>query len=268
MKNNFLKVLSFLMVLAVVLACGNAKKNINMSKEELMKIHKINNDVSNADFFAVSEDSTWMLSVVFGESLVFTSTTDKVKFISTDATPQLAIGANIVQIVAENEIEKIDIHIDVQTCDDNKRLMSVSHTDKKSMDLKSYKGCGTYQGTADLFGTWELESINNEPLETSLFPEKLPNITIQRGEPAIGGFAGCNSYGGNIEFGFGNFTTKGVMSTKMYCEKTSAVENDFLSVISETKVLYSFKDKKLILESEKGSLIFNKVKNDGKQEQF
>ena len=268
MKNNFLKILSFFMVLSIVLACGNTKKKLNMSKEELMRIHKINNNVSSADFFAVADDSSWMLSVVFGESLVFTSTTDKVKFVSNDANPQLATGANIVQIVAENEVEKIDIHIDLQTCDYNKRLMSVSHTDKKSMDLKNYKGCGTYMGNANLFGTWELESVNNEPLNTSLFPEKRPNLNIQRGEPAIGGFAGCNSYGGNIEFGFNNFTTKGVMATKMYCENTSGVENDFLAVISETKVLYSFEANKLVLESEKGSLIFNKVKNDGKQEQF
>jgi heat shock protein HslJ len=109
-------------------------------------------------------------------------------------------------------------------------------------------------------GNWSLSSMQFGKSEAQAIT--VP-ITLNISQDAkIGGKGGCNSYGGSYLLKKNNQVEfKNIISTKMYCEGTSELEDTFFQSLQGAKTA-KIKNGKLILENkEKGILlIFEKRK--------
>jgi heat shock protein HslJ len=74
----------------------------------------------------------------------------------------------------------------------------------------------------------------------------------------MSGFAGCNRVFGPISFSYNRIHIKPLASTKMYCEGTSSIENEIMTIL-EGNPIYNLKEGHLTLETQKGSLLLKKV---------
>lgn len=105
---------------------------------------------------------------------------------------------------------------------------------------------------ATLFNSeWTLIKIN----DASVTVTKSPTIQFQENENKMAGFAGCNRYFGSYAIQGKTLTFSGVGSTKMFCNETMDIEQQFLGALQKvdafevnenTLMLYS--QKQIVLE--------------------
>ncbi|MEX2143563.1 MAG: META domain-containing protein [Anaerolineales bacterium] len=89
-------------------------------------------------------------------------------------------------------------------------------------------------GSGSLAGTsWILQSINGIPVGG---PVDNQNVTlIFTSATEMGGFGGCNSYGGSYQAGVSSIAFSDIMSTLMACvdNNISRVETEFFNALNE-----------------------------------
>lgn len=83
----------------------------------------------------------------------------------------------------------------------------------------------------DLSGDWGLVSYGDAVSPTPALPGVDTSFTFENGQ--MSGNVGCNGFGGEYDLRGEQITFKGIMSTMMFCEATSAQEQGVLSVFSD-----------------------------------
>ncbi|MBI9065172.1 MAG: META domain-containing protein [Marinilabiliaceae bacterium] len=100
---------------------------------------------------------------------------------------------------------------------------------------------------------WELTRFNEQSPAEAGFADRTPNLVINMQESKIGGFSGCNSFGGKVAIEENKITFNQVFSTKMFCE--GIPEPEFFKLLNNT-LTYSIanntltfkKDSKVVME--------------------
>ena len=123
-----------------------------------------------------------------------------------------------------------------------------SNTDSISIlfDGIRYTGCGRYTHDNTLHNTWILEAIDDKPIPTEQYGERVPNMTIDLINRQMRGNDGCNQIGSSIAIEGTRIRFGAFFATRMACMNLQP--NPFRTdLLSEHLVDYYFKDGKLIL---------------------
>lgn len=79
---------------------------------------------------------------------------------------------------------------------------------------------------------WILSEFNGQsPLDAG-FSKRLPHLVINLNENKIGGYSGCNSFGGKATVDKNSITFSQIFSTKMFCQ--GVPESEFFNLLSNT----------------------------------
>lgn len=237
-------------------SCGN-------SKERDIKIDTVTNEVihqniSTVDFHANGSENSWQLSVTFDGKIVFTDSENKVSFISEENDIQVASGADIVNITAENETHVIRVNIDIADCEKSGKQVNIMLRKISEKNGADYTGCGFYRGKPQLHDIWALKSINGNEVSAEQFPKELPHFEFNLVTKKMSGFAGCNQVNGDLKFGYNKMIIEPLSSTRMYCGETSKLEEEILSIL-KSETTYDHRGLSLTIESIKGSIVLKKV---------
>jgi len=92
---------------------------------------------------------------------------------------------------------------------------------------------------------WELTRFNGQSPAEAGFADRLPNLVINMQESKVGGFSGCNSFGGKVVIDETKITFSQVFSTKMFCE--GIPEPEFFQLLDNT-LTYSIANNTLTFE--------------------
>lgn len=108
----------------------------------------------------------------------------------------------------------------------------------------------------DFFGTqWKLTRI-----EGQIINNEKAFIRFDETKNSAGGNGGCNGFGGNMEKNGSQIKISEVISTKMYCENGSDVENKFFANLDRV-TKYEIKAGKLFLMRDETILLEFEAKN-------
>lgn len=211
--------------------------------------------IYNSDFYASSKDNTWNLRVNYNEGLVFTDTKNNIQFFSDKVEKTVAQGANVVSISSENDTYTVQINIDVVDCMKGGRDVNIMVREKKKEF--DYSGCGIYRGTPQLHDIWVLDKLNGEVMTAEKFPKELPHFEFDLKNQKMSGFAGCNQVNGTLKFDYNRIIIDPLLSTRMYCEDISKIEDEILKILRNHPV-YHFENLRLFIETTDGSLVLKK----------
>jgi heat shock protein HslJ len=88
----------------------------------------------------------------------------------------------------------------------------------------------------DFLGKWKLTSLVSEN-EVVYSTKKNVTLNINK-DGKLGGNGGCNAYGGSYEFEKPNkIKISDIISTKMYCEETSPLENSYFGILQQAHTI-------------------------------
>lgn len=248
--------LSGLVFTLISSSCNTTKKASENNMSESFTSHPSH---YQTDFSASDSDSTWKLSLRFGEEIIFTSKTEKINF-RAEALPEVvAQGVNIVKVGARNEAYFIEITIDVAKCNKTGVITDIQVHDFASNKKTDFNGCGEYNGSPQLFDIWVLTEVNNTSLKPEMFQKQLPYMEINLKDKTITGFGGCNDFSSDLTFSYKKMKVGPIAATKIYCAEESKIESEFFKTLSASPLIYIKKENHLILENSTGSLIFKKV---------
>lgn len=237
-------------------SCDTSKKASEIDMSGSFKLHP---SAYQTDFTAYDSDSTWKLSIRFGEEIVFTSKSEKINFRGKASPEIVAQGSNIVKVGTQNETHSIVITIDLAKCNKNGFVTDVQVQDLKISTKIDFNGCGQYNGSPKLYDIWALTNINDASIQPEMFRKQTPYMEINLREKTIAGFGGCNDFSGELSFSYKKMEVGPIAATKIYCAEESKIEKDFFSILNAGPVIYVKKENQLILENSTGTLIFKKV---------
>lgn len=237
-------------------SCNTSKKATEIDMTDSFKLHPSD---YQSDFTAYASDSTWKLSIRFGDEIVFTSKTEQL-ILRAKAKPEIiAQGVDIVKLAASNETHSIDITIDVAKCNKVGVITDIQVQELVSNNKYEFSGCGIYNGAPQLYDIWVLTNINETTLKPEMFRKQMPFMEINLKEKTITGFGGCNEFSGQLSFSYKKMEVGPIAATKIYCAEESKVETAFFNILNASPVTYIKKENHLILENSSGSLTFKKV---------
>jgi len=237
-------------------SCNSSKNAVEIDMTESFKLHP---SAYNSDFTAYDSDSTWKLSVRFGEEIIFTSKVKKISFRAKAQPEIVGQGSNIIKLISANETHSIQITIDVAKCKNTGYITDILLTPINSETKEEFSGCGQYNGSRYLYDIWVLTNINNSPLTPDNFRKQLPFMELNLRDKSISGFGGCNKYSAEISFSYKKMAVGPIAATKIFCIDESQVEKEFFNVLNSSPVTYIKKNNVLILENSEGTLTFKKV---------
>lgn len=96
---------------------------------------------------------------------------------------------------------------------------------------------------------WQLTEINGEKINTDGV-----YINFDLTKNAVGGKGGCNGFGGDLSVNENEIKIRRIISTKMFCEATSEIENKFFTHLASAEK-YEIKGGKLFLYSDGKTLL-------------
>lgn len=254
---NKVKVFSVLALSSLLFGCGNRKNAANFNEAQAMAKHA---KVEKPDFSASSKEKGLYFDVQFDEKLVLTLKNEKLQIFTTDAAPLVAAGTDILQFSYTTDRASVTVIIDVQPCKDGGQKVDVSYTDKSSMGITNYSLCGDYMPNKSLLHKWQLQSVNDIEVNPKLYEKERPFVDFSADNGGtIAGFGGCNRFGGDFSFTYKGIQPAELIATKMFCETTSDLEQELLSVLTAKFVNYHFDEQGgLTLESINGTAYFTK----------
>lgn len=92
--------------------------------------------------------------------------------------------------------------------------------------------CGTMPPKSDGEKIWILTGINGATINSGR-----ATLTLDFEKNRISGKGGCNGFGGNLEKTKAGIKISQIISTKMYCEDGSEIENKYLSTLEKVNKL-------------------------------
>ncbi|RFC53813.1 META domain-containing protein [Brumimicrobium aurantiacum] len=250
MKMKKLTYALFACVLMTLSSCGNTKET------EVIKADHQN--ISSVDFYAENSDENWKLSVTFDGKIVFTDTQNKISFVADSNTRQIAQGADIVNIFAQNATQIFRASIDIADCEKNGKRVNIMLRKSDQKEGYDYSGCGFYRGKPQLHDIWALEQLNGEKVTTDHFPKERPHFEFNLSTNKMSGFAGCNQVNGSLAFEYNRMIIEPLASTRMFCGEATELENTILEIF-KSKPIYSHEGLYLTIESPKGSIKLKKI---------
>ena len=250
---------SFIILSILLVGCSNTKNNSENSTSTVDQF-QLHPSSYQADFVTFNSDSTSKLSVIFDKVLIYTSKTENITFRTNDFEMIVASGVDIIKLFAENEDAKLNVTIDIAKCKSGAKKTSIKYEEKKSERIINENNCGNYTGNHKLYDIWSITHLNNEAVDYSLFSKQPPFLEINLKDKRILGFGGCNEFSGNLRFDYNKLSVEGgLFASKKYCGDVSKIEDDFLNILRNDFVVYSFRKNELILETPEGSARFKKV---------
>ncbi len=121
------------------------------------------------------------------------------------------------------------------------RLKKIINREKSSTETAGKTLAGT---------KWILDEIEGEKVNTDR-----AFLTFNIKENRFGGNGGCNGMGGTLKVENSTIKMSQIISTKMFCQNTSEIENSFLAKLQDTnryeikgEILYFYKGETLLLE--------------------
>ena len=82
-----------------------------------------------------------------------------------------------------------------------------------------------------LNSNWELVSISQEPIDTSL---KAPTLLFEENGKKVNGFAGCNQFFGTYSLSSDSLSFSKIVSNKMFSEQSQELENQYLGQLEKS----------------------------------
>ena len=76
---------------------------------------------------------------------------------------------------------------------------------------------------------WELVSVNDKTIDSAV---KRPTLLFVEEGSKTNGFAGCNQFFGTYSLGADSLSFSGLGSTKMFCEQSQKLEDQYLKALS------------------------------------
>src|SRR5690554_720654 len=195
-------------------SCGNSKERKTKNNESVTT-EVAHQDISSVDFHAESVEDSWKLSITFDGQIVFTDEKNEIQFLAKNSEKQVAQGADVVTISANNETHILLVNIDIADClRDGKQvnIMVRKNNEKNGLD---YTGCGYYRGTPQLHDIWALFMLNGVEVTADQFPKELPHFEFNLVTKQMSGFAGCNQVNGGLKFEYNKMIIEPLSSTKM-----------------------------------------------------
>ena len=256
-----MKFLSFMLLTTLIfqlMGCANSKNKSN-DKASTVDIFTLHPSKYQVDFVAYNSDSTWKISVHFDNSVIFTDKNEHVIFRTEDFNTTVASGANIVHLNTENTNEKLQLTIDISSCNQEGKKVDLVYSDTdKNIKIKE-SACGFYQGDIQLFNLWTLTHLNGKKFDRSKFRKQPPFFEFNLDKNEVSGFGGCNDFSGKLRFEYQSMFIDHLMATKIYCQEESAIETPLFNMLRGERIHPTFKEGILILETTKGSCQFRKV---------
>ncbi len=209
------------------------------------------------DFVGMGNEPFWNIKIDLVGTLIFSRLGEKdIEF--SKIKESMIMDSPGVTYTAVNSQAEIKADIFKIECTDDMSGEIFPYTVKVDIKFSSnsnvtvYKGCGKYLADYRLNGSWAIEKINSREIDSSVLSSKKPPIiNISVGDERISGTAGCNDLFGHFEPEDYKLIFKNITSTKMLCNDM-ALEDEFLSTISDKTFMYLFEGDKLTFINMKG----------------
>ena len=246
MKNRWLLAVTIALMGLLSNACNReAYKRARWEKEQqrLQQTDSllVDKQFKGVDFTASGQfPAPWTLDMKMGKRFILTNeqgTVFNVPALNAANQDTRLQSFPIVQDGQKGQIDLWDIH-----------CAHDANTDSISILFNGirYTGCGRYTHDNTLHNTWILEAIDDKPISTEQYGERVPTITLDLIKRQMRGNDGCNQMGSSIAIEGTRIRFGAFFSTRMACMNLQP--NPFRTdLLSEQLVDYYFKDGKLIL---------------------
>ncbi|MBY5956867.1 META domain-containing protein [Membranicola marinus] len=202
----------------------------------------------------------WMVQITSSNTLIFKGLMEngEVEFELPVAKVELSDDNNSIVYTGKNERHKLKVKIANKACQDNMSgqhfttTLRVEYT--SDGQKKTLNGCGEFKGKYQLNGTWEVISMDGQPIQG-----KKPTLGIYLPETRMAGSTSCNRYFGSIESTARTLSFDQVGATRMACPDMSS-EDKFLSLLGQDDITWEIDDDgKLTLSGEAGTIVFSRT---------
>jgi heat shock protein HslJ len=113
-------------------------------------------------------------------------------------------------------------------------------------------------GAEQLGGSWVLQRLNGEVLDSGQFARGLPQLAFDLSQKRVSGHTGCNRLSGTFAIQGDRITFRQLASTKMACAGVS-VEQPFLNILNDSTLTFKLLPEELtLLQENKPVLVFKK----------
>lgn len=125
----------------------------------------------------------------------------------------------------------------------------------------TYSGGGFYVSNPALHDIWVLDSLNNQKVDPTHFPDGAPRLEFHLDGGKVYGFGGCNELNGRY------FIIRNKLDIELnpikimkFCIEASPAESEFLSALNKKRFAYALHNGRLTLvQADKTTLVFKKV---------
>lgn len=104
-------------------------------------------------------------------------------------------------------------------------------------------------------GKWVLEKLHGQPIGVPS-PDRTPYLMVDSAGH-VNGFAGCNRIFGPLAVHGDSISFSGLAATRMYCEESQKLEDDFLAALNASKT-FKMQNGQLILLGGKELAVFRR----------
>lgn len=244
------------LLILLMSACNNSKKSNEDSSVDLFSMHPSD---FQADFVAYGDDSTWKVSVMYDEMIIYTNKRTNQQIRVENIKQVLAAGADALTIEGGDDNHHIEVYVDPTPCDNNNGYHMRLKVKESGKEASTFKSCGKYTGDKHLYNIWTLVELNGKKIDRSAFTKQPPFMDLNLKDAMVTGFGGCNEFSGEVKFGYDKITLGPLVATRMYCGDDSKVESELFEVLNKGFLVYSVDTNKLVLETRGASAVFFKV---------
>ena len=201
------------------------------------------------DFYALGNEPFWSLDMDFEKEFHFKNI-DGLSIIVPAEKGVKARDTVITRYISVNDTYELIIQIQRQDCSDTmsdnkfEHKVTIDYKEITEKDYRKLSGCGNFVQDYRLHNIWAVENINNKNLKEIEFMKSQPFIEINMAENRISGHDGCNNFMGRIRYEKGYLVIGNLIGTRMACPNMD-ISNEISKVLSDKKLTYKFKDRKL-----------------------
>ena len=216
------------------------------------------------DFLVSGNEPFWSVEIDFDGQVKFTNA-DGLS-ISTPAVQGPHHGDSTMHFQAETDSGSLSVLVTSKPCTDGMSGRKFAYSAEVKVQPKgagqatSYSGCGRYLVEDRLNGTWKLQSINGQPIDTTGAPKGAPMLDFNLVENRVSGHTGCNSISGSLEVGKDTLQIGQIISTRMACANMD-FEARYLESLDKKIIPFEIRGETLVLKTDIGELQFKMDKS-------
>lgn len=213
-------------------------------------------------FYASAPDSSWILKLHQSDSLSF-YTDNKLIFSSTGITLLPSIDPKIIDYRAVNKKGEIIIQMVEKSCGENNNGEYASYEVNINLKLKDKNknnvvpGCGDFIPDPLLNGNWLITDVNGAEIDSSLFVNKKPMISIDLYKKKIYGNDGCNAFQGQIKFKVNKMIIGPTAGTLMACPNMD-ISNKITGAIGSQSLTYKIDGSLTLYQEDKKTMVLKR----------